>query len=256
MPTNPYASPSLEGASPERAKFWRSPTRVAMGLLLVVFLSCGGLCVYQDEPFTPVYVWDDVGPVQVVANDEELWVFVQIDHWKHLPGKLVSAPSRTTGHYQKVIQIDREGVVQETRVTPDDGPSFHPNRGDIFRFENDFLLFEGPSSGIPANLYRWQENHFQQLSADETVALLKALGLETSNNRLAAEEYPSTEGWQRLAKDSQRWFSPIQFNWSEVAFSLSYTEGSVPNELQLHATTENGRWSATLATFDTTWQEK
>ena len=232
------------------SRFKLTPMSFIGVFMFLVFLSCGGYCIYLDEPFTQVRTWEDVGPIQIIASEKEIWMFLQVDQWKHIPGKLVSAPSRTTGHHQVCVILSDSGVKRTVRVVPDDGPSFSPNLGDIFRVGNNVFLFRGQSLNHPTTLYRWEKDHFQQLLPHEMRQNLRELGLDKKNNPLKDDELPMSQNWSRLVNVRDMQLGPVEFGWNGSTYTLRKKTTESLSELQMHCTAKNGEWTTSLIQFD------
>ncbi len=145
-----------------------------------------------------------------------------------------------------VFRLSRNGVEQRINVTPDDGPYFHQNLSNIFRFEDYFILFDGRS------LYRWQTNHFHQLLGDQIDDRLADVADHIKQQR-GQLDIPNSPGGTQLLNNSDLAYSysPMEFNWNGLPHVLSKVAVGDLTDLRIERRGTGEEWSATLATFDT-----
>jgi len=167
--------------------------------------------------FTPVRMWETTGPVQVVTNGRETWVFFEFSTWKHRPGLLVSAPNIVVGHRQGAVVLNDDGA-REYRLKDGDGPSFHPILAYIFHHGGQFFLYKSPSLGKEPSLSRWtggENSRFERLDDADMQRILRDEGLEGEDTiSLKYEDAPRThDGWTRVAATNERWpyAEPLRF---------------------------------------------
>jgi hypothetical protein len=103
---------------------------------------------------TPERKWEAVGPVQVLTDGEETWVFYQFDTWKRRPGLLVSAPNVVIGWRQGVVMIG-DGAAQVDPLGGKEGSPFHPNLSYIFHRDGHFYMHTSLGSGRRYAMDRW-----------------------------------------------------------------------------------------------------
>jgi len=167
--------------------------------------------------FSPVRIWETTGPVQVVMNGRETWVFFEFSIWKHRPGLLVSAPNIVVGHRQGVVVLNDEGA-KEYRLKDGDGPSFHPNLAFVFRHDGRFFLYKPGSLGEEPSLHRWTGGanaRFERLDDADRNRILHAEGLEDASvfYHSAEDAFRPHGGWTRVAATNERWpyAEPLRF---------------------------------------------
>jgi len=166
--------------------------------------------------FTPVRMWETTGPIQVVTNGRETWVFFEFSTWKHRPGLLVSAPNIVVGHRQGVVVLNDEGA-KEYRLKDGVGQSFHPNLAFVFRHDGQFFLYQALSYGEMA-LNRWtggENARFERLDDADRNRILHEEGLEDASvfYHSAEDAFQPHDGWARVAATNERWpyAEPLRF---------------------------------------------
>lgn len=214
MHENPYAL-SSGGESADRSRAPRTRCWFAWGSLATCLLLVGACNVLMYEPFTPVRAWEAAGPVHVLASEDELWIFAQADHWIHLPGRMVSVPSRVQDQHQRLTVLNQQGQVKQIPL-PSGGPNLHPNISEIFRFDDTFVLFDG------RRFYRWQQDHFEIIPTSEVDPALQAVQEVAPSRRM--EALPAAAGWERLLAANRYWEDPVEFEWQGRRYEISNTE--------------------------------
>jgi len=173
--------------------------RVLLGLALLVL---AGL-LYRWHSFAHErYLSEHIlGPIQVVGNERELWVFLQVD-------RQVIRPSRyehralVMGNSQEVVKFSLLGLSERVKVATENGPVFHPNLARVFVAQNAVCILMGPSRDSGVSLGVWEGDHFQVVPDEERDALLTKNGLShsltwASMDRLL-DRATEQNGWQHL----------------------------------------------------------
>src|SRR5262249_32362241 len=87
-----------------------------------------------------------IGPVQMLGNKDEAWIFVDKTVWIIYPGWFPRTPrSRRIGLTQEIFIITPKGVKQRLKIPRWQEVSFHTNSSRIFRHDNTFFLLQGGS---------------------------------------------------------------------------------------------------------------
>jgi hypothetical protein len=215
---------------------------------IVLFIVSAGVLVTTfalalDHSSDPYRTWVQPGLVQAFAGRNEVWLFVDMERWVHIPGRFVSAPNRPVSSVQQVIVVDRNGVKRRISVSVP--------YGDIFHFKDRFFLYQGPSATTDRCVFEWDEDHFELLPRDGSEALLEAGGLREVRAG-GLEQLTNADGWNRLLRE--RWGSPARttFEWDEHTFALVIQQGdSATAELYLRCTSPKRAWDVVVAEYDT-----
>ncbi len=152
--------------------------RATLALLVVAVTGCCLLQAWAIGLGQDSLTWQTVGAVQLLAGPDELWVFVEVDRLVRHPGPLAEPPIVAYGHAQAVAVVTSSGHVRVVPVHPDDGPSFNANLGGFVHLDGRLHLLVGPHMGADSGLLRWEEPIFVGLPPRESIALLRAHGLE------------------------------------------------------------------------------
>ena len=195
-------------------------------LVACLLLACCGLtCVWSMGIGEKQTTWEHFDSVQVLAGPDEMWLFLEVDRMIHLPGVMVSAPTRSIGHRQIVLVVGPDGEPRRTFLVPDNGTSFHKNLGHIFRHGDQTYLFEGASKYTRRSVFIWSDSRFELLPRVEGDELLRSNGLsELSPAEIdsALDELSNRSGWRSLMVET--WFA----HWSEAKGEIvALPEGSI-----------------------------
>jgi hypothetical protein len=130
-------------------------------LLVLVTLSS---CSSTDGRY---HVWFTPGHIQALGNENELWIFLEIDKMAHRPNVAYDTPKAIPiGHFQEVVVLQRDGSKNHFKVSIDNGVTFHPNLSLIFRAKDQFYLYDGESMFFKSSLFKWDESHFELLALE------------------------------------------------------------------------------------------
>lgn len=130
---------------------------------MILIAACGG----------GYFSWYAVGPVQVVGDSSEIWLFLEFDRQVSKSGYVYDAPNTyPVGHFQEVWIFERGGEVRRFDVGKDAdvaGVTFHPNNTRIFVHNNELYLYAFGSMDYKGSLFKWsyKSNQFELLPYQE-----------------------------------------------------------------------------------------
>lgn len=129
-------------------------------LVLVTLSSC-------SSEARRYHVWFTPGQIQALGNENELWIFLEIDKMAYRPNVGYDTPKIIPiGHFQEVVVLQRDGSRSRFRVSIDNGVTFHPNISLIFRAKGQLYLYMGESMFFKTSLFVWKRDHFELLSLE------------------------------------------------------------------------------------------
>ncbi len=129
-------------------------------LVLVTLSSC-------SSEARRYHVWFTPGQIQALGNENELWIFLEIDKMAYRPNVRYDTPKIIPiGHFQEVVVLQRDGSRSRFRVSIDNGVTFHPNISLIFRAKGQLYLYMGESMFFKTSLFVWKRDHFELLSLE------------------------------------------------------------------------------------------
>ena len=172
MRVRPLIEASSSQHSPDRRK-------LRFSIRFVLLALCGLGFVWSTGIGQSVKNWERFRYAQGIAGPDEMWLFLQVDRMIHLPGVLVSAPTRSSGHRQVVVIISADETVQRIALPAGNASalSFHPNLGHIFRHGDATYLFQGASRRASESLSVWVNDEFVPVPAAEGERLIRSNGL-------------------------------------------------------------------------------
>jgi hypothetical protein len=183
-------------------------------LVLAVVLTIAAFIVTQSliGLLTPKRVWETVGPVQVLTDGRDTWVFFQFDRWKHRPGLLVSALNIVFGHRQGVLQLSSTSA-RTYWLANGDGPSFSPRLSCIFHHEGHFFLmaYDGPNQTNA--IYQWSGGDRPRFNRVDDATAERIVRQERPEYADEPDELPDRsqrprDGWTRVGASRCRLSSP------------------------------------------------
>jgi len=185
-------------------------------------------------------IWYTTGPIQVLASDSEVWLFLEFDrqiskgsHGYDYPGVY------PVGHFQDVIILDRDGLKNRIRIGSVDnldGMSLHRNHTRIFRFNDTFYSYSSPSMFYKESIFEWDEiqERFLLLEIQEASAILNELPTrETFWDSIVAVDAKTKEsGWEALYQDYAIGEDIFEWNGEEYSITATGTKHSINVEIQ------------------------
>lgn len=204
--------------------------------LTLSFLVAMLLLTSCDAKYT---AWYSAGPIQIIGNKAEIWLFLEFDRQVKKEGHYYDVPNTyPIGHFQEVLIVDNGGLRERTQVTRLnnlDGVTFHPNNARIFRYDNALYLYSFPSMYYEESFFKWDDNikRFVLLPAKNASVILKELpsretfGSVVEGIKKISEKYD----WKILYTDSKA--GNDTFIWNGKKYALSFSEGDYDFELKI-----------------------
>lgn len=171
--------------------------------------------------------WYSTGPIQVIGSNSEVWLFLEFDRIVSTGRRGYDYPTAyPIGHFQDVLVIDRNGLKNKMRIADIDntnGVTFHPNITRIFRLNDNFYLYSGPSMLYQESLFEWNESQerFSLLEIQEASAVLNELPSRYTvrDSFDAVDSESEASGWDVLYRDSA--IAEGKFTWNGVEFYIA-----------------------------------
>lgn len=185
--------------------------------------------------------------VQVLANDDELWCFIEISQIGY-PANGSSSGFSMLGHTQWVVIVSASGERRRIAVPEPNGVTFHPNLSHIFRHEDQFCLFTNLYK--TRRVYRWDNNQFVRLGPSDSEAILKQHSLD-KRFPIEFDRVDLENGWKKLHKGLT--FFGEEFHWRGKKMQLGHTRCNSIVTCQLSQLGERS-WTLDLVSFDRTPQ--
>ena len=175
--------------------------------------------------------------VQVLANDNEAWLFLEIS-WQVESGLPLASPpvmGRLRERFVFRHQSREWKEVSHTFCSPDSGAEWHSRCGRIVRLGEKFAVFEGPPFGSSeVSVFELTERGFA-ISSDPDLRKIaeSANAVEATFDEFVNGKMESA-GWQAILRDDgmfayRRWNSPThadpahadsRFNWNGQEYSF------------------------------------
>ncbi|MBM81705.1 MAG: hypothetical protein CMJ78_14085 [Planctomycetaceae bacterium] len=205
--------------------------------LLTWLATCGGLCVYIEEPFISEKTWEKVGLTQVVEWNDELWCFVQINQMVLKPGKLSSPNSYAIGYRHEVVVFNSEGVSRRIRNVSI-RKSIHPYIHAIRSYEDGLYTIQQKEWDSAPRVYIWNDDHFEPAPRQEEIELLGKID--------SSEEGDAKDLAAVFFKN--RWTRDEEFEWRQRKFEFQVKYESPKMQLHVHGES----WSDLITETDLT----
>jgi hypothetical protein len=205
--------------------------------LLLGLLSLGSGCGSHA-------VWNSPGPIQAIANSNELRLYIEMDRILARDFGPNDAPKQMpVGHIQELVIIADSGKTRRQTLNrnanKEDGFTFHPNNGLLFAEHDKFFLLALDSRDYRSTIFQWNGTRFEKLSADQSDQFLAEH--QYSNGIRQTLEFlnqsMASNGWERVYKTTR--MTTDTFRWNEREVKI---------DVVLHEETE--RWIVTIAVKD------
>lgn len=183
--------------------------------------------------------WYSAGPIQVLGDESELWLFLEFDRLVHREEKLYDAPGTyPVGHFQEILVFNQAGLKDRIRIGSQDnidGVTFHPNITNIFRYDSDFYLYYGRSRDREESLFKWSKvaKRFLLLSVNDASVVFKEFPssgdygeIEEGLNKLSV-----MYGWNTQYAD--RGISDNRFSWNGNNFIITLLDKDHTFEIKI-----------------------
>ena len=201
-------------------------------IILIILFIYTALSFFRDGSGTHTSYFT-TGPIQVIGNKNELWMFLEFPRIVHHPRSSCSwdVPSvYPEGHFQEVLVFDRKGLKNRTRVSVDNGVSFHPNLSDIYIDHNRIYLHKGPSMNYKRSIFKWRDNHFQLLPFAVSEQYFERMGMKENNKEsfrkafTAFDELTVRSGWENIFESTYAVDSA--FEWGDYEIRIDEAESN------------------------------
>jgi hypothetical protein len=153
----------------------------------------------------PVWLCKRLGPAQVLASKDQVWVFFEISwYWIHSKGAWGQRGSPILRD-QFILGCDDKGWRPVVKVKNVVDPTFHTNITSIVRLNERFYAWTVENSSEPRRVFRWNGKRFTELPVPETHKIQETLGVtpaqtwESYMNRVKVRSKKS--GWELLYCD-------------------------------------------------------
>lgn len=188
---------------------------------------------------------EHVGPIQVVANEDRAWVFLEIERSVREPG-LIAGSARRHTIAQVVIEFDENGVARRTELPPGTGLTFHENLGTLFGLDDGIYLLQHH----PFQVLRWDGKGFVHSASPERFSKLPELaGVARYHEEAVLDRASQRHGWALLVRESHSFHRP-SFTWNGGSYVLNVATGSSPASVRLSRTDAGRAWSSDVASLD------
>lgn len=208
-------------------------------LIFTIFICCS--CSSRYITFL------DFGPIQVVGSDEEVWLFLEFEQMVYRSNAASDTPKVVPiGRVQEVIVLDKNGLKKQFKISIDNGRTFHPNLSYIFRWLDQFYLYQGQSAFYKRSLYKWKDDHFELLPLVESEAFFtKNVFKNKLEEKMTVTEIESAlanlssdEGWKNIY--SRRSCRNGTFKWNNMDIKISGLDVEKTGKIKLNINASYG----------------
>lgn len=183
--------------------------------------------------------WNSAGPIQVIGNKSEVWIFLEFDRQVAKNSSAYDYPTTyPVGHFQEILVLDKEGLKQKIKIkrkSSMDGVSFHPNNISIFRYADSFYIYAFSSMHFRESFFKWDDSlkRFVLLPVGESLNFLESIPSNATFEQKIQliEELSEKSGWKALYKD--RGIGDNNFRWNEKEFVISLSEDDHSFEVKI-----------------------
>lgn len=206
-------------------------------------------------------LFKDLGPLQILASEEELSVFLEVKWLVRLPNPLASPRVRQVHAEQYWIHYDGRSWRDPVKVASDASPTFHPNIMRIMRYQGAFYLLCEAHFEQPGRAYRWTGDRFVPLDRGEVTELFKAVGLDVwqadfSTFVAKVDRQTENSGWKVVYRSGwpSVWEDPVEtdcrFEWKGRWYAIVERMSGQMATYSI-VTPEDSETDVELVTFDT-----
>jgi hypothetical protein len=222
----------MSSAKPQRYRLATIITLVllaAVGVAVLAWVAAGG-------------PWGDVlfkapSTIQVLASDDELWVFAEITWVVRSGSPLIESQARAEAHEQYAVRFDGNTWHPGIRSPSLDGMTFNKNISQIMRMNNQFYQMVGPSLGRSSSVLAWDGNSFVQLQPGQSERIERSIGITGGEETLAErieviDRTTRKAGWDMIFRENNPFIvwespsnrseveTPVRFRWKQQEFAV------------------------------------
>jgi len=198
-------------------------------------------------------VYYSPGPVQVIANNEKLYMFLEIDRLVLKGSKTYDAPRKSSvGHQQEIIIFDANGLVDRIKLQPAgnvEGVTFHPNISSVFFRKDKFYILSSESLNYKDSVFEWDNigGRFNILSIEEGKKILpfSVAEIKRSERDRQIDSLSHEYGWKLLIKDSS--IDSKTFKWNDLEFSTTVMDKNQFFEILIDVDSDINRSTVVLS---------
>jgi hypothetical protein len=167
------------------------------------------------------------GPIQIIGNQNEIWIFLELDRIVSQNKSFYDTPSSyPIGHFQELLILNQNGLRERVKIKGKEdkcGVTFHPNNSLIFNKNGIDYLYSFPSMYYQESLFKWnmESQSFDILSLQKGVSFLKKyFNFDSYNEKIYAMNKASVDnGWVPIYSDSN--IGNDFFIWNNKSFTIS-----------------------------------
>jgi hypothetical protein len=208
------------------------------------------------------------GPIQILAGEGELWVFIEIT-WMAKSGNDLASPNYIpVGNEKYIIRYDGREWRTPIMVPFQHYPKLNANTSCIFRSQGDFFLITESSHPDRQLMYRWSNSQFELLDVPKAQVIKKKIGYLDDTSVLANEKildaetihshwkviYRSTDPfplWGNAVNESVTLHrNSLYFHWEGIDFSIRATLRNTAGVIDIVQDDGIDKVSSELVTFD------
>jgi hypothetical protein len=221
----------------------------AVAVITLASFWIGIFVFFGFDTKAPHTTWHQLGSLQIIEGQAEVWLFVDIDKLSLNP-EFGASPSKM--HHvvrQYVFVITESGVKSEDMFESDF--TFSSNVAVLFPFDDSFWLYDGDWE-VPNRLYKLCPGGFSRIDGEEKSKILSSTGLNnaTPSERIAiTKRLLGTAGYKKLA-DEPHSHPGLDINAANGLLRIRSVEDKNSQSIVVESLAPEMPWSKVLVDVD------